>query len=93
MSIKIAHLSSDIANASPVHSTQHGAIELSQQARHRTRACLTGIFPYTHVMAIVQFILAGPMASDQREHAWCWGLPQREEARVHTPLHDASGWS
>lgn len=38
MSIKGAHLSSDIANASPVHSTQHGTIELSQEARHRGKS-------------------------------------------------------
>jgi hypothetical protein len=35
MSAKGAHLSSDIANACPVHQAQHGAIELSEQTGHR----------------------------------------------------------
>jgi len=43
MSIKVAYLSSDIANASPVHQTQHGAIELSQEAGNCAGACLAGI--------------------------------------------------
>jgi hypothetical protein len=44
MSIKVAHLSGDIANANPVQETQDRAIELSQEARHWASACLTGIF-------------------------------------------------
>ena len=44
MSIKEAHLTSDIADPSAVHTTQDSAIELSQQARHRASAGLTGIF-------------------------------------------------
>jgi len=44
MSIKVAHLSRDIANTSPIHETQDGAIELSQKARHWASASLTRIF-------------------------------------------------
>jgi hypothetical protein len=44
MSIKIAHLSGDIANTSPIHETQDRAIELSEQTGNWASACLTGIF-------------------------------------------------
>jgi hypothetical protein len=44
LSIKVAHLSSDITNSSVVYTTQDCAIELSQQARHGASARLTGIF-------------------------------------------------
>jgi len=44
MSVKVAHLSRDIANARPVHQAEHRAIELSEQTGHRSSACLAAIF-------------------------------------------------
>jgi len=44
MSIKVAHLPRDIANASPIHQTQDRAIELSEQTGNRASASLTRIF-------------------------------------------------
>jgi hypothetical protein len=44
MSIKVAHLPRDIANAGPIHETQDRAIELSEQTGNRARASLTRIF-------------------------------------------------
>ena len=35
MSIKVAHLPRDIANANPIHETQDRAIELSEQTGNR----------------------------------------------------------
>ena len=43
MSIKVAHLACDIANASPIHETQDGTIELSQQVGNRASTSLTCI--------------------------------------------------
>jgi len=44
MGIKIAHLSSDVANAGSIHQAKHGAMELSEQTGNRPGACLTAIF-------------------------------------------------
>jgi hypothetical protein len=45
MSIKVAHLPSDIVNADSIHQAQGRAIELSENAGNRPGTGLTGIFP------------------------------------------------
>jgi hypothetical protein len=44
MGIKIAHLSSDVANARSIDQAMHGAIELSEQTLNQPGARLAAIF-------------------------------------------------
>jgi len=65
VSIKVAHLARDIADASPIHQTQDRTIELSQQARDRASARLTRIFASGAITALVQLILNGIITNDK----------------------------
>jgi hypothetical protein len=42
--VKIAHLSSHIANPNAIHQTQDRTVELGEETGGRAGTCLTGIF-------------------------------------------------
>ncbi|EFH85221.1 hypothetical protein Krac_6396 [Ktedonobacter racemifer DSM 44963] len=65
MSVKVAHLSSDIANARSIHQHQDGAIQLSQKTGKRACACLAGIFPQAHISAMVKTVFNGIITNDK----------------------------
>ncbi|HEX4207924.1 MAG TPA: hypothetical protein VHZ51_27735 [Ktedonobacteraceae bacterium] len=45
MSVEVAHLPSDIANAHSIQQAQDGAIELSKETGNRSGVRLAAIFP------------------------------------------------
>src|SRR5579884_2664692 len=65
LSIKIAHLLRDIANANAIHEAQDRAVHLSEQTGRRAGACLTGIFSQRHITTPMQAIFDGPMFPNQ----------------------------
>ncbi len=82
MSIKVAHLSSDIANADPIHQAQNGALELSETAGNRPGTALASVFPSTHVSTMVKTVFDRPMFSDQGEETSGRSLLHREAAQA-----------
>lgn len=84
MSVKVAHLPSDIANARSIHQHQDGAIQLSQKTGKRACACLAGIFPQAHISAMVKTVFDRPVVSDEPEQTFWWSVLHRETTQ---PIH------
>ncbi len=81
MSIKVAHLPSDIAHTNAIHEAQDRTIQPSEQARNRSSTRLASIFSQRHITPPMEPIFDGPVIPDEVQQALWRGLLHRKTAQ------------